>query len=136
MKNECSIVRDLLPLYTESLLSEESVAFVRSHLKDCQACQTEYINMSEPSIPMKDTNIAPLKLIKKQLFIKKVQTILLTASLILALTLSIFGFLTAPKYCQYSSNLLDVTTVDNGVVIISFDEEITGYRIVQEDVPI
>jgi len=136
MKNECSIVGDLLPLYAESLLSKESVEFVSRHLKDCQACRTEYKKLSEPSIPIKDTNVAPLKLIKKKLLIKNVQAIILTATLVLALTISIFGFLTAPKYYPYSSNLLDINTVDNGVVIISFDEKITGYRMVQENAPI
>lgn len=136
MKNECNIVRDLLPLFTENLLSKESAEFVSRHLKDCQACQSEYKTMSEPSIPMKDTDIAPLKRIKKKLFVKKIQTILLTAALILALTLSVFGFLSAPKYYPYSSDLLNVTMVDNGAVIISFDEKVTGYRIVQADVPI
>lgn len=136
MKNECNIVRDLLPLFIENLLSKESAEFVSRHLKDCQACQSEYKTMSEPSIPMKDTDIAPLKRIKKKLFVKRIQTILLTAALILALTLSVFGFLSAPKYYPYSSDLLDVTMVDNGAVIISFDEKVTGYRIVQADAPI
>lgn len=139
MKNECSIVGDLLPLYAESLLSEESAEFVRSHLNDCQACQSEYNNMSVPPTPMnatKDTNIAPLKLIKKQLTIKKVQAIILTASLTLALMLSVFGFLTTPKYYPYSSDLLDVTAVDNGAVIVSFDEKVTDYRIIHGAVPI
>lgn len=29
MKNECHIVRDLMPLYTEGMLSNESAAFVQ-----------------------------------------------------------------------------------------------------------
>ena len=32
MKNECHIVRDLMPLYTEGMLSNESAAFVKTHL--------------------------------------------------------------------------------------------------------
>lgn len=135
MKNECSIVRDLLPLYMEELLSEESADFVSRHLSSCKACQAEHITMSEPIEPIMDTGIAPLKRIKKKLFAKKIQTILLTTALILVLTLSIFGFLTAPKYYEYSSDLLTVTNADNGAVIITFDERITGYRIVQDNVP-
>ena len=32
MKNECSIVRDVLPLYFENMVREETAAFVREHL--------------------------------------------------------------------------------------------------------
>ena len=33
MKKECSIVRDVLPLYFENMVSEETAAFVKEHLE-------------------------------------------------------------------------------------------------------
>lgn len=50
MKNECSIVRDLLPLYIENMVSENTAAFVGEHLKTCSSCQKEYANMQTPTI--------------------------------------------------------------------------------------
>ncbi len=41
MKIECSMVRDLLPLYAENMVSEETAALVRAHVQDCPACQAE-----------------------------------------------------------------------------------------------
>ncbi len=41
MKNECSIVRDILPLYLENMVSDETVAFVKEHLKGCPECTAE-----------------------------------------------------------------------------------------------
>lgn len=38
MKNECSIVRDILPLYLENMVSDETGTFVKEHLKDCPEC--------------------------------------------------------------------------------------------------
>ena len=35
---KCHIVRDLLPLYNDDLLSEESRAEVEQHLKTCEDC--------------------------------------------------------------------------------------------------
>ena len=32
MKNECSIVCDLLPLYAEDMVSEDTAEFVKEHL--------------------------------------------------------------------------------------------------------
>lgn len=41
MKIDCNVIRDLLPLYAEDLVSEETAALVREHLQDCPACQAE-----------------------------------------------------------------------------------------------
>ena len=37
--NKCEIIKDLLPLYEENLLSEESKTFVEDHLKTCPDCE-------------------------------------------------------------------------------------------------
>lgn len=41
MKTECSIVRDLIPLYLEDMLSIETARFVKEHLNNCQECRRE-----------------------------------------------------------------------------------------------
>lgn len=48
MKIDCNIIRDLLPLYTEGLASEESRIAVEEHLKDCEECRAIYREMREP----------------------------------------------------------------------------------------
>ena len=39
MKDNCQMVRDLLPLYAENVASEESRKFVAAHLEECEACR-------------------------------------------------------------------------------------------------
>lgn len=39
MKNECNVVKDLLPNYIENLLSEETRNYVEEHLKSCNNCK-------------------------------------------------------------------------------------------------
>ena len=41
MKTECSVVRDLLPLYVEDMVSTETAQYVKSHLAECPECQAE-----------------------------------------------------------------------------------------------
>lgn len=41
MKNECSIVRDMLPLYFENMVSEDTAAFIKEHLENCPECSAE-----------------------------------------------------------------------------------------------
>lgn len=47
MKTECSIVRDLLPLYLENMVSDETARYVKEHLKECAECQSELDNLQE-----------------------------------------------------------------------------------------
>ena len=42
MKTECSIVKDLLPLYVEDMVSEETAQYVSDHLNSCADCKAEY----------------------------------------------------------------------------------------------
>lgn len=46
MKDECYIVRDLLSLYAEDMLSDETAQFVANHLENCPECKTELDGLS------------------------------------------------------------------------------------------
>lgn len=41
MDKNCNIIKDLLPLYVENLLSEESEELVKNHLENCNDCKKE-----------------------------------------------------------------------------------------------
>ena len=41
MKNECSVVRDILPLYLENMVSEETAEAINEHLDGCPECAAE-----------------------------------------------------------------------------------------------
>lgn len=47
MKNECYIVGDLMPSYSDQLCSEESKQFIEQHLKQCQSCSQILHHMKE-----------------------------------------------------------------------------------------
>lgn len=38
MKQECSIVQDLLPLYVENMVNADTAAFIRAHIEICPGC--------------------------------------------------------------------------------------------------
>ena len=49
MRNECGIVRDLLPLYIEGMVCGDTVSFVEEHLAVCTGCRAELERISSPS---------------------------------------------------------------------------------------
>lgn len=42
MKLDCYVVRDLLPLYVENMVSDETAEQIKKHLAECGECQKEY----------------------------------------------------------------------------------------------
>ncbi len=40
--NNCSVIRDLLPLYMDQEISAEGAALVKQHLADCPECREYY----------------------------------------------------------------------------------------------
>ena len=134
MKNECSIVCDLLPLYAEDMVSEDTAEFVKEHLGNCPTCRAELEKLRKPVQPVAaqhvpDIDAEPLKRLKKALLMERVQAILCTAAVLLALMLSGLSFLTAPEYFAYSQELVTVTEGANGEATISFSSEITNYKL-------
>ena len=134
MKNECSIVCDLLPLYAEDMVSEDTAEFVKEHLGNCPTCRAELEKLRKPVQPVAaqhvpDIDAEPLKRLKKALLMEKVQAILCTAAVLLALMLSGLSFLTAPEYFAYSQELVTVTEGANGEATISFSSEFTNYKL-------
>lgn len=54
MRNECNIIRDVLPLYVENMVSDDTASFVREHLEKCDLCRSEAANLRQSSIAEKD----------------------------------------------------------------------------------
>lgn len=133
MKNECNIIRDILPLYAEDMVSEDTRTFVESHLAVCESCSEKLNEIKKTAEFIADTDAAPLKKLKRKLRMKKVQTILFTAALVCSVILSVVSVLTAPQYIPYSDGLFHITERTDGTVILTFDESVTGYTFTEGD---
>ncbi|MEG1028295.1 MAG: zf-HC2 domain-containing protein, partial [Oscillospiraceae bacterium] len=90
-KIDCSIILDLLPLYHDNVVSEETKTVIEKHLFECESCQKEYevlsMDIQEPS--ELNTKEKFTDMIKKQ---KRKQTINVIISVILLCSLFVGGF--------------------------------------------
>lgn len=91
MINECSIVRDILPLYIEDMVSNDTASFVEEHLKNCPECQkelsklkavTEVEFVSKETVLTHQEEAAPLRALKRKL--RRKQIISMALSFIVA----------------------------------------------------
>ena len=60
MRNECNIIRDILPLYVEDMLSADTAVFVEKHLENCTQCQAEMVRIKNPSSIEKEFENTPV----------------------------------------------------------------------------
>jgi len=100
MNKDCSIVQDLLPLYEEDMLREETKEFVDGHLVQCAACRAE-LDALKADVKPAPVSAQPLRDLKRQLRRKKLTAVLLAVALALTLATAGFAYLTAPQYLPY-----------------------------------
>lgn len=100
MNKDCSIVQDLLPLYAEDMLREETKEYVDGHLSQCAPCRAELAALKADVTPA-PVNAQPLRDLKRQLRRKKLTAVLLAVTLALTLAAAGFAYLTAPQYLPY-----------------------------------
>lgn len=95
MKISCNIIEDLLPLYVDDMVSEDSRQLVEEHLKACPTCrrmQEEImrenhltsVGKSSKSIQTNRTEIEPLKKIRHKIRKKRIASVFLAVILVVA----------------------------------------------------
>lgn len=103
MKNECYIVRDLLPSYIDQLCSDESKEFIEQHMAHCESCSRmlhqmkEELNIVEQiDLPLRMEQKKPFekvsRFLKAQLDFTKFLKVSFGLSLFITLILLVFAF--------------------------------------------
>ena len=75
MKLDCCVVRDLLPLYVENMVSDQTAQLIKEHLAECPECQSEYesfkdtgrLNVLEMPVEVPQENVKPFQKIMRKL---------------------------------------------------------------------
>lgn len=117
-KISCSIIRDILPLYLDDVVSEDTRKMVEEHLKSCESCQKEVdAAKSDVVLPIDQTaqlaEAAVLKGLKKKLRIKKAVSSAVAVLVAAAALIGLFLWLmTAKIFIPYDSAKFSVSTMD------------------------
>ncbi|NLB61103.1 MAG: zf-HC2 domain-containing protein [Clostridiales bacterium] len=114
----CNTIRDILPLYVDGVVSDDTRNMVTKHLERCEECRKKYEAMkSEIVIPVED-NVAPLKHFKK---VWKKKKIILVCSTILATVAIMFCALFIFNHFAYQDKI-----AVNGAIYTQKGENITA----------
>lgn len=98
MNNECSVVRDLLPLYYEDMVSKDTAEFVEEHLGSCPDCASELEklkaekNIGETSLAERTDDAEVITGMKKKIRKKKWTAVTVIVACILIVCILIYQF--------------------------------------------
>ncbi len=129
MKVTCNVIKDVLPLYLENMLSDDSCIMVEEHIEQCQECKN-YLNEVRTFNEMPvDRNTSPLLKIKSKLRKKKIQTAIFSMMFSIMLFVITITFLTGPEYIPFSERSVTINEIGNGSVLAQFEDTVYGYDI-------
>lgn len=90
-KDTCDIVKDLLPLYIDDILSDSSRVLVEEHIKTCPKCRKDLESYGKRVVLPMDTDIDPFKKISYKFKFQKMSIALLLSIIMLFLVSRIIG---------------------------------------------
>lgn len=124
-KVHCNIIKDILPLYVDDVVSEETRTFIYNHISECFDCKNELELLKKeisdkqmPSEVMKGAE--PIMKIKKQIWNGKVKAITIAVIVMVLIFLAV----TISKNMTLKSNENNIvaTWSDSNENVISFNE--------------
>ncbi|MBQ6935296.1 MAG: zf-HC2 domain-containing protein [Clostridia bacterium] len=124
MKNECKIISDLLPLYLENMVCDETSEFVKNHLFECENCRKDFEALKngadlkevfKEDAEKQPENIKPFKRI-----MKKMNMQVHSISYLLIIFFIFFGFLSMNSANVFYNSLIMPIVGVFGYIIFRF----------------
>lgn len=129
MKITCPVIKDILPLYAENMVSADTRSLVEEHIASCRECKQELDEMGlSAELPL-DVDTAPFKKIKTTLRHNKLHMVIAAVMFTLAAVVVAAVFLTAPRYLPYSESIVSLGERDDGTVLAMFSDEVSGFYV-------
>lgn len=126
-KTHCNIIKDLLPLYVEEMVSAESKIMVEEHLDECNTCKKEYDELKLRIPAENDTNIAPFKKLKKTFFRKKIILSFISVFCAIVVMLGGYTILNKPIKIEFDESLVSFVELNHGEILMTLSGEVENY---------
>jgi hypothetical protein len=124
MNITCPVIEDLLPLYAENLLSDDSRRLVEEHLSACPDCRARLSALQTAAPPAVPSARQALQGMRHYLLRQRLLAAGAALAVVLALALAVLSFLTAPIYFPYTSELFSVEPQGDGTLTLRFAPDV------------
>lgn len=126
MRKECSVVRDVLPLYLENMVSEGTKVFVEEHLASCSDCAAELerlrsgrqIDVTET--PQRERDAEAIKAVKKKIA-RRILKAVAAVCLVFAVLFSAVLLYTGISYPVTKDDISLSTKTEDGYTYITLE---------------
>lgn len=122
----CDIIRDLLPLYAEDMVSEDSKNLVDDHLCGCDGCVKELAALKKHQPIPVETDVSSLKRVELTIRRKKILTVLAVLMTVVALIVTGMTWLMTPYILTKTEAIENVWVTEDGALAIDYARGITG----------
>lgn len=126
--NECKIVQDLMPLYIDDLLSDESKETVRAHVAACEKCR-KMLDRSREPMPEADQDSEGYKKTMRansvNMFTKLLLVCILIAAVLAAGCIRLTDYLASQDGSAPVEQIFESSTGLDVVTVVDWDE--SGY---------
>ncbi len=127
MKITCDIIRDLLPLYAEDLVSEDSKQLVEEHLQDCEPCTRQLGILKKAAVLPMDVETKSIKRVGDTIRRKRVLAVLTALGVLGTLIFGTALLLDARIYLTADQAVEKVVAADDGMINVFWKDGVTGF---------
>lgn len=126
MDISCDVIRDLLPLYAEDMVSNDSRGLVEEHLEGCDPCKKELELLKQAQKLPVDVDTHGLERVSKEIRKRKILTVLCVIATIFSLIWSGMAFVLSPIYLNAEQAIEGVELREDGALAIDLADCIMG----------
>lgn len=126
MDISCDIIRDLLPLYAEELVSEDSKKLVEGHLCGCEPCTKQLGILKKAAALPIEVETKSLKRVENTIRKRRVLTVIAVMLTMVSLVVSGFVFMLTPVFLSAEEAIEGVELREDGGLAIDYAPGITG----------
>ena len=115
-RNECEIIKDLIPNYMEKAVSNSTKEFIENHIKTCNDCKKIIEELKKEELKQKENEnleeqfeINYLKKYNKKIMILKIIAVFIVFIIILLLGVIFYRYYSYKKHYEDIHNILNIT---------------------------
>lgn len=126
MDISCDVIRDLLPLYAEELVSEDSRKLVDEHLCRCEPCSRQWKSLQKADKLQLELDTGSLKRIRDAIRRRRLLTVFAAVMTAIAVMISAMGWLLVDIWADAEDAVVFVEEQEDGSLRLLLEDSING----------
>lgn len=126
MEISCNIIKDLLPLYAEDMVSDDSKKMVDEHLCTCDPCTKQLAILKKAAQLPIEVETNSLKRVENTIRRRRILAVLTTVMFVVTLVLSVTMLLDARIYLTAEQAVESVEVLEDGSLRIHTSDIVSG----------